>query len=109
MLLIYYLDDYLYDVSSEAGKDPMDYRLEEKFTSSVEIGDDLISVASELVKMSRSSQWHSRGGRTGNSRRPIRAGDVIVLDGKNYMYTLNSGWDLPGCRLKLKPVEKGIL
>jgi len=109
LLKIYYLDDCLFDIQSADENDESDYRLEEKFTSITEIGDDLISVAAELVKMSRSPEWHSRGGRKGNVRRPIRSGDIIVLDGKNYMYTLTSGWTLPGCRLKLKLLEKRII
>ena len=116
MLKIYYLDDYLYredadlgSYMSESCRVPEDYRLEEKFGSSSEIADDLVSVAIELIGMSRSPQWHSRGGRKANIRRPIRAGDIIVIDGKNYIYTLTSGWELPGCRLRLKPLAKGIL
>lgn len=107
MLKVFYLDDFIFDSSSDIEKEiPMtdSYRMVDKYSSIVEIADDLILAAVALIKMSRSPIWANRV-----DPRPLRQGDILTVDNVNYQYCIRHGWDLPGCRLRLKQLKRRVV
>ena len=102
LLKIYYMDDFRYEDTEAETLIPDLYRLVDKIPLP-EIGDGIFSAAAALVAMSRAPRWHELG------RRPIRAGDVLSVGGKNYRYSKVRGRPLKNCSFKLNRLERSIL
>lgn len=107
LLKIFFMNDFEYEVRIGPGHaypDPKLYRLVESIPLS-ELGSGIFSAAVELVILSRAPRWRELD----NGRRPVRAGDLLSLDGKNYVYSLTCGRQLKNCRFRLHNLGKKIL
>lgn len=106
-LKIFFMNDFECEVRIGPGyehPDPRLYRLVDTFPLS-ELGSGIFSAAAALVVLSRAPRWHSLD----NGRRPVRAGDILSVGGRNYAFSLAYGKRLKDCRYRLYKLEKAIL